>query len=328
MGGPALAWRNGGEGRRGGAADARTVAELQRDLADLERRLIGAIRADPVLRSALEAAARELGWEEGGEGNGGGSGGGGGGGGDGGDGGGPPPASEAAIRRLPTVTVEAGDLLDEANRQCPVCLADTVLGQRMVRLPCGHLFHGACVGPWLRRRCTCPACRHELPTDCAAYEVGRLRRRREEEEAAAAAAGGGEAGGRAIRLRRHDLERMAAPDLRELARVALGGRGPVDRRDLIDSIARSGRVDVVAAPDPVRRRLADLRAMGVAELREDMNSCGVYYDPARVVEKEDMVQLFMSSGRVVLVGDGDADADAHGSDVDADVDEGEEEANS
>ena len=119
---------------------------------------------------------------------------------------------------------------------------------------------------------------------------------------------------------------MAAPDLRELARVALGGRGPVDRRDLIDSIARSGRVDVVAAPDPVLRRLADLRAMGVAELREDMNSCGVYYDPARVVEKEDMVQLFMSSGRVVLVGD--ADADAHGSDVGADVDEGEEEASS
>ncbi|PKU60453.1 RING-H2 finger protein ATL70-like [Dendrobium catenatum] len=46
---------------------------------------------------------------------------------------------------------------------CPICFFDYEEqgDDNALRLlpECGHLFHAACVDPWLRRRQTCPLCR-------------------------------------------------------------------------------------------------------------------------------------------------------------------------
>ena len=80
---------------------------------------------------------------------------------------------------------------DGRSNACPVCTEPYAPGDVTVRLPCGHVFHDACAGAWLKGHNTCPYCREELRTDDEGYEAERRRRRREEGEGG----GGGEDGG-------------------------------------------------------------------------------------------------------------------------------------
>ncbi|KAK1615677.1 hypothetical protein QYE76_021194 [Lolium multiflorum] len=73
------------------------------------------------------------------------------------------PASRAAVESLPEAALDE----EEAARGCAVCKDVFASGQRVVRLPCKHYFHGDCIWPWLAIRSTCPMCRHQLPTDDA-----------------------------------------------------------------------------------------------------------------------------------------------------------------
>ena len=48
---------------------------------------------------------------------------------------------------------------------CAVC-QDSFGGRKVaVRLPCYHVFHRACIKPWLESHNTCPTCRFELETE-------------------------------------------------------------------------------------------------------------------------------------------------------------------
>ncbi|KAL6603798.1 hypothetical protein ACP70R_044159 [Stipagrostis hirtigluma subsp. patula] len=87
--------------------------------------------------------------------------------------GGAPPAARAAVERLQVVAVG----VEEASQGCAVCKDGIAQGELATRLPCGHFYHGACIGPWLAIRNTCPVCRYELPTDDPDYERRRVRRR-------------------------------------------------------------------------------------------------------------------------------------------------------
>lgn len=78
---------------------------------------------------------------------------------------GPPPAKATVLDELPRL---------QTTDSCGIC--GEPCGEA-VQLPCGHLFHlNECVEPWLKRHCTCPVCRYELPTSDEDYETGRIER--------------------------------------------------------------------------------------------------------------------------------------------------------
>jgi len=206
---------------------------------------------------------------------------------------GPPPASKKALRQLPTVVVSPEDLVDDNNRECCICLEPNRLKDRVVRLPCAHIFHQECISDWLSRHCTCPVCRYELETEDQEYE--RLRKKR--------------MASRKPRIHSYELERMSLEELRAYIQFVVGKRNysMPSRRHLASKEAcmawlkRSGRVDIVASPKPVEYSLSQLRSMGVGKLKKCMAEAGVFYDPKDVVEKEDMVQIFRNSGRLVVL---------------------------
>lgn len=83
----------------------------------------------------------------------------------------PPPASARYVAALPRVTLTSDrDVAALSERSCAVCMTAFECGEQVVLLACQHPFHCDCVLPWLRQTSTCPACRHQLPTDDAKFE--------------------------------------------------------------------------------------------------------------------------------------------------------------
>ena len=87
----------------------------------------------------------------------------------------PGPASEAAIKSLPTKTICEADLSDPSGKaECTICMDETPLGTQVTVLPCGHWFHGECIRLWLGEHDTCPHCRQGImpkPNSSAASDA-------------------------------------------------------------------------------------------------------------------------------------------------------------
>jgi len=210
-----------------------------------------------------------------------------------------PPASCKSIRQLPTVIVKPEDLVDENNRECCICFEPLNIGERATRLPCAHIYHPRCVIQWLGSHSnTCPVCRYELPTENDTFERGREERMKR----------------RKPRYAPYELYRMNIKDLKELCqKIALDPKDYMEKKEMVRAILESGRVEVITAPEPVEYPcIGALRSMGIRQLKNAMADAGVFFDPKDVVEKEDMVQIFVSSGRIILEeeeGNGDDDVD-------------------
>ncbi|XP_076893860.1 uncharacterized protein LOC143545985 [Bidens hawaiensis] len=70
-----------------------------------------------------------------------------------------PAAAAWVVKSLERVVV------DDPGLVCVICKDDMRAGGVVNRLPCGHVYHGSCIVPWLSARNTCPLCRYELPID-------------------------------------------------------------------------------------------------------------------------------------------------------------------
>jgi hypothetical protein len=86
-----------------------------------------------------------------------------------------PPASTEYIDALMRFRYKATGKLNE--EECPICAEEFEMDCIVVKLPnCGHIFHSHCVVDWLNRKCTCPVCRFEYPTDDHGFEKARTKR--------------------------------------------------------------------------------------------------------------------------------------------------------
>eukprot|EP01062_Namystynia_karyoxenos_P066329 TRINITY_DN60295_c0_g1_i1.p1 TRINITY_DN60295_c0_g1~~TRINITY_DN60295_c0_g1_i1.p1 ORF type:complete len:345 (+),score=101.21 TRINITY_DN60295_c0_g1_i1:89-1123(+) len=77
-----------------------------------------------------------------------------------------PKASAAAVAALQRSEV-SNDTVTDCN-DCLVCMDRPAVGDKIIRMPCGHSFHVDCLLQWLAEHNTCPTCRHTLPTQAEA----------------------------------------------------------------------------------------------------------------------------------------------------------------
>jgi hypothetical protein len=51
---------------------------------------------------------------------------------------------------------------DEEEPHCSICLGEYEDGEKLVRLPCGHVYHEDCVASWCENHQRCPLCNFDL----------------------------------------------------------------------------------------------------------------------------------------------------------------------
>lgn len=73
-----------------------------------------------------------------------------------------PGAVEIEMKTVESTPAGKGEDEDGEGELCSVCLCDYDDNDVLIRLPCGHLFHEACITRWLRQDSSCPHCRYNL----------------------------------------------------------------------------------------------------------------------------------------------------------------------
>lgn len=201
----------------------------------------------------------------------------------------PPPAASRHFREnLPLAQVTADDLmLDLNNKECVICFDEHVIGQTACKLPCGHIFHPECLKDWLAKQASCPICRYEVETDDSSFEYNRKKRMRE----------------RKLRYRKDELMAKPIKELREMLDLYfLGTKGCVDKRDMVERLISSGKVDIiegVPTMDLTREELDDMSIGDVKRLLLEFGLTGsVQYRNA--LEKRELIQCLLDSDRVNL----------------------------
>ena len=66
------------------------------------------------------------------------------------------------LNSLPENELEDASKLDPDNKNCVICLEDFKDKERIICLPCIHVFHSECIKSWLTKDNCCPTCKFEL----------------------------------------------------------------------------------------------------------------------------------------------------------------------
>lgn len=201
---------------------------------------------------------------------------------------GPPPTAPAVLAKLPIVEITASDLEQDGNERCCVCLEKQKVGDKALRLPCGHLYHEACARTWLAQHCTCPNCRYELPTEDCDYEPGRKARMRH----------------RRPRYRLAELQRLTVCELRDLMRDAdleasCPHKAQAEKRDLVRSLIDAKAIELVAEAIPVRVDVDahTMRDWSKAQLQDLADR--VALDATNCPATTDLADALLASGKVL-----------------------------
>ena len=68
---------------------------------------------------------------------------------------------ESGLNQIETVIYNSNEFPDD--KQCPISFLDFNQGDKINKLPCGHIFHSKSILKWLENeQAKCPVCRYEL----------------------------------------------------------------------------------------------------------------------------------------------------------------------
>ena len=202
-----------------------------------------------------------------------------------------PPASRRFISTVPEVVITKEDLdAENTNGECAICLTDQKIGQVATRMPCGHLFCGACLGRWLEKSNTCPVCRYEVETDDPQYESRRIQNMK----------------GRKMRFRHRELETKSVAELRNVMRMlGISSEGCIEKSDMIAKLESSSKVEMVKTSTAQQiYTLSELMAMEPDALRRLMQGLGVRLAYAEQKPKIDLIRALANSGRIIVSTEG------------------------
>jgi len=66
------------------------------------------------------------------------------------------------LSKLSRVPYAPGKKGEQCYTECALCLEEYSSGEVVMKLPCKHIFHEGCIGPWLVKSLTCPLCNAEV----------------------------------------------------------------------------------------------------------------------------------------------------------------------
>ena len=63
---------------------------------------------------------------------------------------------------IPETILKDVDKLPEEKRNCVVCMCQFEKNDKIITIPCCHLYHSKCILDWFKTRNTCPICNFKL----------------------------------------------------------------------------------------------------------------------------------------------------------------------
>jgi Ring finger domain len=66
--------------------------------------------------------------------------------------------------KKPAAGTSGGLASQDEEPHCSICLGEYEDGEKLTKLPCGHLFHDECIGSWCKNHTRCPLCNSDLNT--------------------------------------------------------------------------------------------------------------------------------------------------------------------
>ena len=66
------------------------------------------------------------------------------------------------LNSLPESEVKDASKMDDENKNCVICLEDFIDKEKIICLPCIHVFHSECIKSWLGSHNECPICKYKL----------------------------------------------------------------------------------------------------------------------------------------------------------------------
>ena len=70
--------------------------------------------------------------------------------------------NDKIVQNYPVTKIKNPNKLSEDKKKCLICLENFKKGDKSIALPCIHIFHSECIKCWMKKKNSCPLCKHKI----------------------------------------------------------------------------------------------------------------------------------------------------------------------